>query len=872
MASLKNTTALEKGCWVGSHGTSTPHARSDPGQDEKGKPTEKLNVPEFDGEGGSDAEVGREARSYIRRVQVWLRCTKLPPRQQALALYTALKGKAWIYAEELSVDQLASERGMDYYMEWLQTRFMEAEVSKVSHVMSELFRRCKRKPEQSVRDFNVEFERLVLRLHELHCELPALVKAWLYVDKLKLSENEEVSLLASVNNEYDVRRLQQAALIQDRGLRRPGQHQEAATTKPGWKRWGKQSVHVTAHGAGEETSDDEARPEHEAHPSDDDLVDEEVAAQCHSAYLAYQSAKDRYREAVRGRGVDQDAVRQRNEQRLKEAKARSYCSACKRRGHWHKDAECPLRGKVQPTQRAEHDKPQQAQMCNHVFMTSWGRASTWEDDVPDHDGEIAKDLFQDTADYQDELPDDIPQDSPGGAIIVPTGYQNELPDDIPQDRPDVTTTGFKAKLVFMMANGGREGGGWTPSSGMNAIVDTACTRTVAGHDWYENYCLLLDRAGKAPDIVEAVDHFKFGASRVHVSKFSVNAWFSTQGKAYVVNVAVVPCRVPLLFSRPVLASLGACYDIGAQKMSLTKLGLYDVPLLTGDTGHPVIPVDQFCEGSIPDVAVPTFEDAWIPAQTEYKDVLAASASPASPSPNPTAKSSIFYPKKLDPTIMSMVSGEWDLGGHTFFTWWRGAKQSRDFWVETERELVRVHVVPRKHPFNPSLWATKYTHLKDALLNELSATRCTDAVPCLSEGVVLKQFQDAWEQQEDLKRELGCGLWVGRSRFPKRPPRSTQFDNKPAAALDGPTRAALTMEDEEGRDPGGARRLQRVGSSPLDGAGAQGHPDRAAAAAWHTEGGGAGPHAGHLQDDAGGADLRSPEAEYHSAVEADEGGP
>ena len=90
-------------------------------------------------------------------------------------------------------------------------------------------------------------------------------------------------------------------------------------------------MHVTAHGAGEDTSEEEGRPEAEAHPSDDDLVDEEIAAHCHSAYLAYQSAKDRYREAVRGRGVDQDAVKQRNEQRLKEAKARSYCSACKRR-------------------------------------------------------------------------------------------------------------------------------------------------------------------------------------------------------------------------------------------------------------------------------------------------------------------------------------------------------------------------------------------------------------------------------------------------------------------------------------------------------------------------------------------------------------
>ena len=78
-------------------------------------------------------------------------------------------------------------------------------------MMPELFKRCRRKPEQSVRDFNVEFERLVLRLREVHCELPPLVKGWLYLDKLRLGEHEELALLSSVNNQFDCRRLQQAA-------------------------------------------------------------------------------------------------------------------------------------------------------------------------------------------------------------------------------------------------------------------------------------------------------------------------------------------------------------------------------------------------------------------------------------------------------------------------------------------------------------------------------------------------------------------------------------------------------------------------------------------------------------------------------------
>ena len=201
-------------------------------------------------------EVGKSARSYIRKIQAWLRSTKLPPRQRALALYTNLKDRAWLYAEKLDIDLLGSNEGMANYLEWVQTRFMDAKISKVSVMMSDLFRRCKRRTDQSVRDFNVEFERLVLRLHEVRCELPPLVKAWLYLDKLRLPKSEELALLASVGNEYDVRRLQQAALIQDRALRRPAagfdngwkRPSSSTTTSTGSGRWSARSVHMTTPG------------------------------------------------------------------------------------------------------------------------------------------------------------------------------------------------------------------------------------------------------------------------------------------------------------------------------------------------------------------------------------------------------------------------------------------------------------------------------------------------------------------------------------------------------------------------------------------------------------------------------------------------
>ena len=141
-------------------------------------------VPEFSGSGADEGEIGMGACLYIRKVQVWLRCTKLPAEQRALALYNSLTSKAWVYGEELDFDLLARADGVQYFLEWIQTRFMEMEVSKISRV----------KPEQPVRDFNVEFERLVIRLMEVRCELPPMVKAWLYLDKLRLTEAEELAL------------------------------------------------------------------------------------------------------------------------------------------------------------------------------------------------------------------------------------------------------------------------------------------------------------------------------------------------------------------------------------------------------------------------------------------------------------------------------------------------------------------------------------------------------------------------------------------------------------------------------------------------------------------------------------------------------
>ena len=62
---------------------------------------------------------------------------------------------------------------------------------------------------------------------------------------------------------------------------------------------------------------------------------EDVALEHHTAYVAYQTAKDKYKAATQGRGTDPSEIRKRAEERLRLAKSRSFCAVCKRKGHWH---------------------------------------------------------------------------------------------------------------------------------------------------------------------------------------------------------------------------------------------------------------------------------------------------------------------------------------------------------------------------------------------------------------------------------------------------------------------------------------------------------------------------------------------------------
>ena len=52
------------------------------------------------------------------------------PEQRALLLYQNLSDRAWIEAEELNVEELASAAGLSIFKTWVQERYQEVEVSR----------------------------------------------------------------------------------------------------------------------------------------------------------------------------------------------------------------------------------------------------------------------------------------------------------------------------------------------------------------------------------------------------------------------------------------------------------------------------------------------------------------------------------------------------------------------------------------------------------------------------------------------------------------------------------------------------------------------------------------------------------------------
>ncbi|CAE7835178.1 RE2 [Symbiodinium microadriaticum] len=195
------------------------------------------------------------------------------------------------------VEALSGPEGLEVFKAWIQERYLEVEVGKIADALTTFFRRLKRRPSQSVREFNSMFDRAYSRLLEIDCKLPEVAKAWAYMSALGLTNSEELSLLASVNNEYHTGRLQKAAVLHEKSLRPAWQPRRSFDPKDS-KANGVRGAFLTG------IEEDDEDLEQSAEGSGDLLVPEEAAQELHEAFVAQESAKARFREVAK---ASQDA-------------------------------------------------------------------------------------------------------------------------------------------------------------------------------------------------------------------------------------------------------------------------------------------------------------------------------------------------------------------------------------------------------------------------------------------------------------------------------------------------------------------------------------------------------------------------------------
>lgn len=291
-----------------------------------------------------------------------------------------------------------------------------------------------------------------------------------------------------------------------------------------------------------------------------------------------------------------------------------------------------------------------------------------------------------------------------------------------------------------------------------------------------------------------------------------------EGKPFAVKVAVVVCKVPLLFSRNVLSRLGIIYHLETGVADFERLQVRALHLGVFETGHPTLEIGNF--GRSLEVARSPVQSSLWAFDPEIRfpavEVAYMSSAAVGSGKSDTVCHPIFYPKKVSKEVQSMLSGSGFLAV-SFYQWWKGAVQSRDFWIETPNELVRIHVVPRITSFSPGAWRTN---------NKMEAVGegCfAEAIPCSGEGVFLHEVEiKNWKEitAEEVGEIKKHSLWIGCSRFLRR------SGLAPLCATSVPNVCArnhsITMEDESPRVDSGARALGSGGSPKLDCSGAAGN--------------------------------------------------
>ena len=607
--------------------------------------------------------------------------------QQGLTLYQHLTDKAWIDAERLDVDRLASKDGVEYLIDWIKDRYLDAQVTQIGRSLSGFFRGLHRKANQSVRDYMAEFDRAFARLGEVGCHLPDVAAAWVFVDRMGLEEQAELNLLASVGNQYSLKSLQQAAIVHDRGLRKPWEGGSRAPRKE----WTTRKPYVANMAAINEA--DDLDPDDSFMMDDDsqDYVDEDVAQDLYQAYMTHETAKAKYRESMKLRGSDPNTLKQMAVDKLRMAKSKSFCAGCKRRGHWHRDPECPLNkggtGSTTATTGTSSTTPSPAPVkpsfpCHVVNVT-------WEITEPTPPGLLA---ITDTACSRSVA-------GAGWIDLYLAEARNGGCEPLFLNCNEAFR--FGASKVFVASYGA--------VLCFELGAKKVCLKAAVVNG---EVPLLVSRPalGKMGTVIDVeYNRAFFRALQVEDMALQIT---DTGHPAFPIRPSSLPesCRAAPNWEQAEIQIFPPREQyIGANGNGF----LSDREFLVPDSSDPLraratswmVTSESVGEAEVNSISS---EEGSLGKQSEFKHV--------------------FYPKKIGLATKNLLL-DVTFNPETFASWWSGTKISNDFWVENEDLLVRVHVIPRRSFFSPTHWRTTDVARKHALLQSLGAVRTVHAVSC-----------------------------------------------------------------------------------------------------------------------------------------------
>ena len=150
-----------------------------------------------------------------------------------------------------------------------------------------------------------------------------------------------------------------------------------------------------------------------------------------------------------------------------------------------------------------------------------------------------------------------------------------------------------------------------------AVLDSACSSTVCGSSWMDNYIASLDKTDREKVLQsEGQRMFKFGGGTCLKSKGEFRIPAVVAGKAVTIRTDVVESDIPLLLSRTAMKTAAIKMDL--ENDTATIMG-QEVALNLTTSGHYCIPIDKSVEVLVEKVFAVKLDN--LNTQERYKTLL-----------------------------------------------------------------------------------------------------------------------------------------------------------------------------------------------------------------------------------------------------------